>query len=174
VSYLDTFYEQLVTIKNTGKNLALKVLIWFVAILILIVLTLLMGSFGTIVLLLMAGDIYLAWFLSNKLNIEYEYILTNGEIDIDRITAKRKRKRMLNFKCADVERMGKYNPAEHANISYSKTYFVCNVDENSMFAVVRHKDQGLVLVIFSPNDKTSEGMKKYLPRQVSRDAFNGN
>jgi len=171
---MDTFYEQLVSIKNTGKNLFLKMSIWFAAIFLIVIIGFLSAYLGAIAIMLMAGVIYLAWFISNKFNIEYEYILTNGEIDVDKITAKRKRKRILNFKCADIERMGKYRQAEHTNTNYSKTYVLCNLDENSMFAVVRHNTQGLILIVFSPNGKLCEGMKKHLPRQVSRDAFNGN
>jgi len=171
---MDTFYEQLVSIKNTGKNLFLKMSVWFAAILLIVIIVLLSNYLGAIAVMLMAGVIYLAWFLSSKFNIEYEYILTNGEMDVDKITSKRKRKRILNFSFANVERMGEYRLAEHANTNYSKTYVLCNVDEKSMFAVVRHNTQGLILVVFSPSDKICDGMKKYLPRQVSRDAFNGN
>lgn len=173
VSHVDIFYEQLVSIKNNSKNLMMKTLIWFLTALVIVLLFLFIGYLQAIGIALIFGAGYLGWFLSSKFNVEYEYILTNGEMDIDKITAKRKRKRILNFKCANIERMGKYHPAEHANGSYSSTYVICNVDENSMFAVIR-QEKGLILVIFSPNEKIVDGMKKFLPRQVSRDAFDGN
>lgn len=170
---MDIFYEQLVSIKNNSKNLMMKTLIWFLTALVIVLLFLFIGYLQAIGIALIFGAGYLGWFLSSKFNIEYEYILTNGEMDIDKITAKRKRKRILNFKCANIERMGKYRPAEHANGSYTSTYVICNVDENSFFAVIR-QEKGLILVIFSPNEKIIDGMKKFLPRQVSRDAFDGN
>ncbi|MEG1887379.1 MAG: hypothetical protein RR177_04565, partial [Oscillospiraceae bacterium] len=125
-------------------------------------------------LLLAFGAGFLAWFLSGKFSIEYEYILTNGEMDIDKITAKRKRKRTLSFKCSDVERMGKYSSGKYIGGNFSKTFVFCNLDENALFAIMRHDKLGNIMIVISPDDRISEGLAKFLPRQVAKDAFSGN
>ena len=42
-------------------------------------------------------------------NVEYEYIVTNGELDIDRIIARRGRKRMINIKTNAYELIAPYD-----------------------------------------------------------------
>ena len=45
-----------------------------------------------IILVVFFGLCYLLYYLISSRSIEYEYIVTNGELDIDIIIAKRKRK----------------------------------------------------------------------------------
>ena len=59
--------------------------------------------------LLAAGVIYLTYRLFRAFNVEYEYIATNGAIDIDRITARSKRKDV--YKRQDGEWMNRFPPA---------------------------------------------------------------
>jgi hypothetical protein len=42
------------------------------------------------------------------LNVEYEYIVTNGEMDVDMIQSKTNRKRLISFKCSEIERIEPY------------------------------------------------------------------
>lgn len=76
---MDTFVEQIVVKKKGGKEWAIIAGI-LVAALILAALALLLGPFA---LLLIAGIGYGAYWLITSQNIEYEYSVTNGDIDID-------------------------------------------------------------------------------------------
>lgn len=57
--------------------------------------------------LVLAGGV---WLLGN-FNIEYEYILTNNDLDIDKVIGKRKRKRMISLDVSTAEAFAPY-PAE--------------------------------------------------------------
>lgn len=85
---MDIFIEYLVKRKNTMKNNFLRFLIVFGTIIFTIImfyLCMLFSQLSFIFLCLIAGGIYGAWYLMGTFKVEYEYIVTNGEMDIDKI-----------------------------------------------------------------------------------------
>ena len=92
---MDVFVEQLVKKPANGKTLALKILIVF-GVIIVSAFCLYLALLGIILaILLIFAAIYAGFYLITGLDAEYEYIVTNGEIDIDKIIAQRKRKRQV-------------------------------------------------------------------------------
>ena len=85
---MDTFFEQIIAVKKNGKALAAIIGIWLAAFLVCFVLIMFMGVLGTFSLLLAAGALFGAYKLSVRFNVEYEYIVTNGTMDIDKIINK--------------------------------------------------------------------------------------
>ena len=94
---MDTFFEQIVSIKKSGKTIALFLSVWVFAILLCLFL-LLSGLVGPLTPILVVGIGYGAWWLTAKLNIEYEYIITNGTMDVDKIINKSSRQRIPALK----------------------------------------------------------------------------
>ncbi len=172
---MDIFLEQIVVKKNTGIDLLKKVGI-IVAGLIIIVISLfvlpaVVPILGSISFVFAAGAIYGMWFLLTSFNVEYEYILTNGEIDIDKIVAKRKRKRLITVNCRNFLEFGKYNPQNHAGQTYNSTILACtSIDApNTYYAVTDHKKYGKCLLVFNPNEKIVEHAKQFMKRSVIKD-----
>ena len=95
---MDSYCEYIVKKKNGGKELAIQALI-VVAALAVFALFMVLGAvipnFSMITTLLAFGALYGGYRLITNMNVEYEYIVTNGEMDIDKIIAKRSRKRLL-------------------------------------------------------------------------------
>ncbi len=168
---MDTFFEQLIAMKKGGKSIALIILIWLVAF-ILAAVCLYFVFLLPILLVVAVGIFYGAYKLSMMLNIEYEYILTNGEIDIDKITAKNSRKRMITFACKDIQRIEKFNPAAPPVINNAKMEIYCNTDdENACFVLVDHSKRGKVIVVFAPDARMRQGMSGSVPRIIAGDFF---
>ena len=68
-----------------------------------------------ILTMLSVGALFgLVWLLTG-MSYEYEYILTNDDLDIDKITGKRKRKRLITLKMNTVEEFGIYDGTNGAN-----------------------------------------------------------
>ena len=109
---MDVFIEQIIAKRKEGKEVALTVL----AILAVPVLTFLsmyipfIGSLAPVILLALC---YGAWWVISSMNLEFEYSVTNGDVTIDKIIGKRRRKRVISFDCKDVEQFGKYEPQAH-------------------------------------------------------------
>lgn len=163
---MDIFKEQIVKINGTAVGLVLRVLIWFVAVILAVAALVFLGGFGA---LIGFGLLYGAWFLAQHFSIEYEYILTNGDLDIDKITAKRTRKRLCTIKCSEIESIAKYTQGMQLN----KDVLVCgNLDNDAYYLRARTIKGAAVSVIISPNEKMKEAIRTYIPRIIQRDAFN--
>lgn len=165
---MDIFKEQLVVIKPTAKTVVVKTLIYSVAVLFALgalIFSFLRPALSTIAMLIAAGAVYLGYRFASKLNIEYEYINTNGEVDVDCIINKRDRQRMATFKCSDIEDISQYNPTVHKPKSTDgkDVYFACTPDEESIALRIRHSKKGYYTIVFAPNEDFKESMRKYLP-----------
>lgn len=164
---MDVFVEQLVKKPADGKTLALKVLIAFGVILVSLFCLYLMLIGIVIALLLILAAIYGGFYLISGLNAEYEYIVTNGEIDIDKIIAKRKRKRLITAKPSKFEAFGKLADAEAVSgITVVEANGITDEEAEDYYIDFTHDSFGKVRLIFTPTERTLEAVKPFLPRPV--------
>jgi hypothetical protein len=118
-----------------------------------------------------AGIVYLGFFFSKKLNVEYEYLLTNEILDIDKIISKNKRKRIISVNLKNIEIMAparkKY--AREYNNSYvqNKIYTGNLKSPDVYFIIVRQEKIGLTRVVFEPNKEIVAAAKTMSPRKVN-------
>ncbi len=118
-------------------------------------------------LLLVGLMIYGVVYLIHNMSTEYEYILTNGEIDIDKIMGQRKRKRLFSFRLQAVTAFGEYDPSV---ISPDTTVFFAadGTGENDYCAQLIDKEHGATCVVFTPNVEMLALMKPFLPRNLRK------
>ncbi len=167
----DTFFEQIVAIKKTGKEYAAFIGIWLLTA-IIVFLLFITNILGPLTLILCFGIVYGAYWLSTKLNVEYEYIITNGTMDIDKIINKSSRKRILSFELSNVARLEKYNPAAVSNINNKEIVIACNPPEgNSYFMTAERQGKGNVNLVFAPNKKIQSAIEKFAPKFITNNVF---
>jgi hypothetical protein len=128
----------------------------------------LIRSLSTFGYLASIGVLYLAYNLVKNMNIEYEYILTNGDMDIDKIMAKSSRKRMVSVKCNEIESFGKYQKGIEENKTFQEKFFLCDslTSENLYYFIGRSPKHGKVFVVMNANDKVLNAMKPFLPKEI--------
>lgn len=162
---MDTYLEQLVKIKLDGKAKWLILAILAVDLLLTAGLILLALLIHPILVLVILGVVGFGTFkLLSMLSVEFEYIITNGDLDIDKITAKSTRKRMQSIKLAKVEKYGKYT-GQPAPGSVSNTYFFCNRDsENAVYFIAPEKGKGNMMVVLDLDERMQEAAEKFIPR----------
>ena len=114
-------------------------------------------------ILIIAGVFYGAYYLMTGIDAEYEYILTNGDIDIDKIIGKRKRKRLLSASIGDFTAFGTLDEAADFN---GTTVLASSGSGKDYYADFVHKSEGNVRLIFTPNEKILDGMELFLPRHL--------
>ena len=122
---MDIFLEKIIKKKSDGKSIAISFLISFGAFVISILAFVFLSSFG---LFIMCGAIYGAWYLIKMQQIEYEYSLTNGELDVDIIRGMSKRKRVFSINCKEFEILAPYNDnhkREYETPSITKKIYAC-------------------------------------------------
>lgn len=165
---MDTFNEQIIKIRTNAKTLAVRVGIWLAAILLSTVFFMFLKYIGSIILLLEVLLFWGALKLTRLTSVEYEYILTNGELDIDKITAQSSRKRIVTINCADIEKIGKYQSGMQL---HGKLYICCNENDNAYYIITRDKQNNSVCLVIAPEEKMKNGIKSFLPRIIQKDAF---
>lgn len=170
---MDTFFEQIVPIRKTAKAWMALIGIWFAAFILIFVSLFILNQFiGSLSILLCAGIIYGAYKLSTRFSIEYEYIITNGTMDIDKIISKSSRKRMASFELGNVERIEKFNPNAKPVGNFEKTVIACDeFDEAAYMMVVKQEGKGAALIVFAPNEKLRSATVKFLPKFIANSAF---
>ena len=164
---MDNFCEQLVEKRRTksdfGKVAALSMLLALGAS------ASVFFAFYTgwmILLLLAVGLVVLAFWFIMGMNVEYEYIVTNNELDIDKIVGRRTRKRMITVELDKTEDFGTYPPETEIDAE-TTVHATTGLELNAHYLVVKHKDYGKVKIIFNPNEKLREAIAQEFPRSLS-------
>lgn len=174
----DVFIEYMVKAQSSGKVVILKILIVLAAIIVSVLAFMLsmlpaLQAFSFIGMLLAFGAIYGAYYLITAMNIEYEYSITNGEMDVDKIVSQRKRTRLCTVKLREVEAFGKYKAEDHTNKTYEKKVFACDSVANPdlWYCVSRVTGKGQVFLVFNANEKMMTAIKKYIPKPILHEVF---
>ena len=178
---MDTFFEQIVAIRRTAKSLLAVLGIWvgfFVVSLAILFLTrivpFLSALLGFVVMVIILLG-YIAFKLTKKFSIEYEYIITNGCFDIDKIIARSSRKRMMSFEISTVEAIEKYNPNSMPTREFKEKLFACNSDDqNAYYMIISEEGKGTRLLVFAPDERIKVAVKKFLPKYLANSAFKEN
>ncbi len=170
---MDTFFEQIVSIKKSGVQILAILGIWILALIVCAVIFLIVPlEFIGLMALLIFGIIYGAFKLSAIFNVEYEYIITNGTLDIDKITNKSSRKRILSLELNNTSRLEKYSDSLLNSLNQKDITFACNKnDENAYLLVAQRDGKPAAYLIFAPSEKLQGATVKFVPKHISNSAF---
>lgn len=177
---MDTIAEQIVVREKSSLEKLSKILVFIAAVFLIVVLVIItlfniFGVFSFFAGLLTLGVGYGTFYMITGMNIEYEYSVTNGLIDIDKIVGQRKRSRIIDVDCKEIDSFGKYSADNIPTKQYAEKIVVGNMNAETLYYFsFRHKEKGNVLVLFQPNEKVLNAIKRFLPRQVYLDAFGRN
>jgi hypothetical protein len=162
---MDIFHEQIVKKPNTGLRFAATAGIIVGFLIACVLCFIFLGFLFPVNLLLIAGLIYLCWYIVTGMSIEYEYILTNDDLDIDKIIAKRKRKRLISIKMSSFSDIAVLTN-ENANAG-NKTLVDCAGTEYKAYACdFKHEKMGECRLVFTPSEEMLEALIKVLPRPI--------
>jgi len=167
---MDVFVEQIVKKATSGKDTVLKLLIGIgigVLSAVCVFTFLFVIPFPGLGLLLVAGIFYGGYFLLTGLDCEYEYIVTNGEIDVDKIIAKRKRVRLVTAKASLFEAFGEYNensPVAADGVTIVNAAGASDSESaKNYYADFKHASAGNVRLIFTPEERVVDAIVPFMP-----------
>ncbi len=163
---MDNISEQLVPRISTGSDKAKKILVSLGAIVVASVIMWLAIVFGIyslviVVVFVLYGGV---WLVSN-MNVEYEYIITNNEMDIDKIIGRRKRKRMITINLGSAEEFSPYTSSPDVNVD-ATVRASSGSEKNAHYLIAQHFSYGKVMLIFNPNEKTREAIMQEIPSSL--------
>ena len=138
----------------------------------LVVILMLSGFiFNKVLTILGVLGIFFAYYFLPMLNVMYEYVFCDGQLDFDKIMAGEKRKHMYRLDFEQVLIMAPEN--SHALDSYKsnpaakKLDFTSLEKDRKVYCIVVSAGDIQTLVYFEPNEKMISYIKQKAPRKVS-------
>ncbi|SHE35780.1 hypothetical protein [Clostridium fallax] len=164
---MDQFKEQLVLVSNkTPYNMAKALMmVFFVIAMFFLVLG---GAVFSIVFFVVSGAI---WYLKRYFYVEYEYALTNGEIDIDAIYEMKKRKRQVTFNLKEVALLAPKDSDAYRDFSNKPTKIIKSIPTgNTERVYVAILTEGLTRaqIEFVPNKAFIDACFIFNPKAIKK------
>lgn len=164
---MDMFIEKIVKRRKNAMDMAIAAVVVIIALVVSLLLFMYLPGFSP---LLVAGVLYLAYFLISKRNIEFEYAVTNGDLDIDTIINQKKRKRVFSASCKDFELVAKVKSDKYSReikeCKNIKDYASHNEHADVWFIYMR---QGVpTVILFEPTPQMIDNFYTFIPRKVFR------
>ena len=169
---MDFFTEYIIKQKKSPKvilaalgMILLTLIVWYLSLFLLS-----NAALSGIVGLIDAGMVYVSYIVITNFNIEYEYIATNTDLDVDKIINRRKRKRIASFRLTEIELMAPVGYAEfkhEENGNFKNVYMAAiSADHPDAYYIIYEKNGERNKLIFNPTDKIIEYAKRIVPRKV--------
>ena len=163
---MDTFFEQIVKKKKGPAEWAIIAAVILAAVALMAV----VWIFGILAVIATVGIVYGAWWLATTQNVEYEYCVTNGDIDVDKIIARRKRVRLVSVAGRKIRALAPYDPAKPLG-KFQRTVMVAPslAEEGLWYFTYHSKKNGDTLVVFMPDARVLSALYDGLPKLVQMD-----
>ena len=160
----DLYSELLIKKEQTGKDKAIKILM-----IAAIAITAAAGLLIPIAWILTLALGIAAYFILPKLDLEYEYVFVNGDLDIDKIMNKARRKRMFSVDADQMELLAPVGAVELMQYKKVRTYdYTSGKNHAEIYALIASNKGELCKVLFEPNETIIEGFFVKAPRKVIR------
>lgn len=168
---MDIFVEQIVKKPTDGKVWTVRILIGLAMGVLLALSAIVLFVIPIIGLVMAFGVIWGGFRLITNSDCEYEYIVTNGEIDVDKIIAQRKRVRLITAKAPTFEAFGEYTdntPDTNSDVTVVNAVGMneSSAETKTYYADFKHASAGNVRLIFSPEERVVEAIKPFLSSQL--------
>ncbi|MBQ8683937.1 MAG: hypothetical protein IJ518_05420 [Clostridia bacterium] len=164
---MDTFIEQIVKKKKDPKEWAI-ILAIVMALIVVLAAALLFWAFISILLpFIVLGAGYGAWYVISAQNKEFEYCVTNGDIDIDLIIARRRRKRQVSVAGRKVEALLPFEQGM-STTNYQRIVVAAPslAEEGLWYFTYHSKKNGNTLVVFQPDQRVLQALYSGLQKLV--------
>ncbi len=165
---MDTFFEQIVKKKKSPlewliivgtviAGLAVILLAWRYA--------------GFLAAFIIVAALYGGWWLLTSQNKEYEYCVTNGDIDIDLIIARRSRKRVVSVAGRKIEALLPYEKGAVSTAAFQRVLVAAPSGrvKGLWYFTYHSKKKGHTLIIFQPSERVLKALRGGLSKLVQMD-----
>ena len=166
----DLFVEKIVKCKRRGIERLLAVMLILSACFLILIAyfipILLQQDYLFISTIVSCGIVYLTYRLVTGLNREYEYSITNDDLNIDKIIAQRKRTNMFKGSCKDFTVFAPVSELTNEVISRKTLLHLdlrSGVDSKAGWYFITKSNQP-TLILFEPDDRFISAVKRYNPR----------
>lgn len=164
----DALYELIVARRPKPYDLPVRIFAILVIVAIAVIGMPFIGFLSFVAAVLAAVLAY--YFIFPRLNVEYEYMLLNHDLQIDVIYNRERRKKLKSF---DIQRAEIIAPRDSSRLnSYksNKVYDYSSGDPDAtVYAIIISLDQNNACVYIEPDDKMLDQMKQWMGMRLYRD-----
>lgn len=165
----DIFVEQLVRRQPSVSTRLLKTLIW-VAVAIMVLPLCLSPATFVVMPVVLVGSILLARLLLRQLNLEFEYALTNHELDVAVIVGQKRRRELVSLRASEIECMAPVAEQYRSQCENPAIVTTYNATSNDLapgrWFILFRQNGKLLRLLFEPNEKMIEGIARHNPNAV--------
>ncbi len=164
----DTYVEHMVKVKTSNTQMIIRMITLvgciFVAYLALIILGI------TFAVIAIFGLAYLVYYIFIMTNLEYEYVLVNGDLTIDCIYGKSKRKKAAKFDVAKCEMIAPvestYVAGYNRNENMKKMDYTSGVSSENIYIMIIAYGAENAKVYLEMTDAMISSMRTSAPNKV--------
>ena len=159
--------EQIIKVEKTTKDYLIRAL--FIALTIISFLSIfVVASWGLLICVIFGFLTYLAF---QRTDLEYEYSFFDGEITVDKIMSKAKRKRLTEFDLKDCEGAGYEDSQRLGQISYGQVKVMDLTshrkgNQERKFIIFLNRNGQHVRVETEFNEKMAKALQSKAPNKV--------
>ena len=164
-TYHDTFVEQLVRRERPGGEFLFRAFAVVLGLILIAAAYFLAGTFFPFFFALIVILEFFAFVYTVK---EFEYSFMNGDVDLDVIQGKRRRRTLCSFSCKEVTRMAPCDGGGEPEGEYTRRLdaAVSRKGAGRWYVVTEREDGSRELLLLSPNERLLAAFKAYLGRKM--------
>lgn len=127
-----------------------------------------LGISASLIFLVPAAVFAAAWyFVHQNAEVEFEYVHTNGDFDIDKVIANSSRKHVVTVDLSRVDLIAPVDSPELERFHHLKVADYSAKDpENPPYGMVCTLKDGKKLLLLQLDEKMLTGLKKWMPSKV--------
>ncbi len=160
----DCYAEWLVKRKASAYNYLIKAVLIFLC--VISVLAALLFPFGIIVLTIVGAVTY---FTFQRLSVEFEYLIVNDQITIDKVMGQARRKKAWEGTMGEVQIVGpvdSYVVKDFEKQGIKVLDFTSHMPNAKVYAIIHQSGGNTTKILFEPNDRILNIMRQKGPRKV--------
>ena len=162
----DAYVEQLVSRKTSMTNMLLRTCAIISGILVTYIMMVLVGLISIVAAFAICYGIY---YLFQMTSIEYEYVLVNGELTIDTIYGRNKRKTAGVYdikKCEVIAKTGSSSVVSYERNDKMKEFdYTSGENDKDVYLIVASYGAGNAKIYIEPKEEMVEALKTQAPNK---------
>lgn len=170
---MDFFNEWIVKKKRTAQDVMSVIITIMVALMFLygILLQFMAAKLRYLIPVEIALIVYLAYRIISSMNVEFEYFVLNGDLDIDKVISKKRRKKLVRIKLRDVEYFAPFED-EHIRVAEDSSIrkiidASSSIDAPRLHFAIYYNNSEKVCLLFEPTDEMIENFSHYIPKSLN-------
>lgn len=163
----DALYEQLVARRQRPADYGVRILCILLVVGTAVLGFPFLGFFAFFIALLLALAVY--YLVFPRLNVEYEYVLLNHDMQVDIIINQEKRKKKLEFDIQSAEIIAPSSSPRLSSYKPDKIYNFSTGEEKTAYSIMMPLDQKNVCIILNPDETMLRHMSQWTGRRLYRD-----